>query len=196
MVSIALLLKRRCSTYNTLAAAAFFSLFLSPNDLFSIGFQLSYAAVLIIVYFGTLIQNLFHPETPIGTYMWGIIAVSVAVQIGTMPLTLYYFGIVPTYSLLTNILVIPLSFVILTLTILVLATSLVPLISSALVTILNFSTTYLQDAIADINSFPHPQINIQISLVQSLWFYAILSIIIFGIETRKRQKAQLQLTEV
>ena len=196
MVSIALLLKRHCSTYNTLAAAAFFSLFLSPNDLFSIGFQLSYAAVLSIVYFGTLIQNLFHPETPIGTYMWGIIAVSVAVQIGTMPLTLYYFGIVPTYSLLTNIIVIPLSFIILTLTILVLATSWIPLISSTLVAILNFSTTYLQDAIADINSFPHPQINIQISLVQSLWFYAILSIIIFGIETRKRQKAQLQLTEV
>ena len=196
MVSIALLLKRHCSTYNTLAAAAFFSLFLSPNDLFSIGFQLSYAAVLSIVYFGTLIQNLFHPETPIGTYVWGIIAVSVAVQIGTMPLTLYYFGIIPTYSLLTNIIVIPLSFIILTLTILVLATSWIPLISSTLVAILNFFTTYLQDAIADINSFPHPQINVQISFGQSLWFYAIVGILVIGIEMWQKRKERLELTMI
>lgn len=196
MVSIALLLKRHCSTYNTLAAAAFFSLFLSPNDLFSIGFQLSYAAVLSIVYFGTLIQNLFHPETPIGTYLWGIVAVSVAVQIGTMPLTLYYFGIIPTYSLLTNIVVIPLSFIILTLTILVLAICLIPLISSALVSILNFSTTYLQDAIADINSFPHPQVNLSISFVQSLWFYAILCVLVIGIEMWRKRKEMVAMWEI
>ena len=195
MVSISLLLKRHSSTYNTLAVAAFFSLLLSPNDLFSIGFQLSYAAVLSIVYFGTLIQNLFHPETPIGSYLWGIIAVSVAVQIGTMPLTLYYFGIIPTYSLLTNIVVIPLSFVILTLTILVVATHWIPFISNAIAAMLNFFTTYLQDAIADINSFPHPQINVQISFVQSLWFYVIVGLLIIGIETYKKRKEQQKLLD-
>jgi competence protein ComEC len=128
--------------------------------------------------------------------VWGIIAVSVAVQIGTMPLTLYYFGIIPTYSLLTNIIVIPLSFVILTLTILVLATSLIPLISSALVNILNFSTTYLQDAIADINSFPHPQINLPFSFLQFIIFYVVIGITIIFIETLKKQKEHIQLIEI
>ncbi|MBR5432949.1 MAG: ComEC/Rec2 family competence protein [Bacteroidales bacterium] len=196
MVSISLLLKRHCSTYNTLAAAAFFSLFLSPNDLFSIGFQLSYAAVLSIVYFGTLIQNLFHPETPIGSYLWGIIAVSVAVQIGTMPLTLYYFGTVPTYSLLTNIVVIPLSFVVLTLTIVVLATSWIPLVSSTLVSILNFSTTYLQDAIHDINSFPHPQIILQCSFKQSICLYFLIFCLVIIIETLQKRREQFELISI
>ena len=196
MVSISLLLKRRCSTYNTLASAAFFSLFFSPNDLFSIGFQLSYAAVISIVYFGTLIQNVFHPETPIGTYTWGIISVSIAVQIGTMPLTLYYFGSIPTYSLLTNIVVIPLSFIILTTTIIVLAVSWIQLFSTTFVAILNFFTTYLQDAITDINSFPHPQINISFTITQSICFYAATGILVVFIETMKKRKEFTLLIEL
>ena len=43
---------RQISTYNIIAAAAFFILLCNPMALFSISFQLSFAAVLSIVYFG------------------------------------------------------------------------------------------------------------------------------------------------
>ena len=187
MASVALLLKRNISTYNTLAAAAFFTLFLSPNDLFSVSFQLSYAAVLSIVYFGTKIQKVLHPETPIGSYVWGIIAVSVAVQIGTMPLTLYYFGTIPTYSLLTNIVVIPLAFILVTTIIITLTTSFLPLISAFFAKILDFSATYLQDAISDINSFPHPQINVEYSLKLSICSYLLLFVLVACIEILQKE---------
>lgn len=190
MISLSLLLQRHISTYNSLAVAAFISLFLSPNDLFSVSFQLSYVAVLSIVYFGSIIQNMLHLETPIGSYLWGIVAVSVAVQIGTMPLTLYYFGMIPTYSLLTNIVVIPVSFIILLTTIVALATSWIHIISHGAIIVLDFAVAYLQDAISDINSFPHPQTEISISLPQSICFYILIGVSVAGIEILQKRKEQ------
>lgn len=188
MVSISLILKRNCSTYNSLAAAALISLLTSPNDLFSVSFQLSYIAVLSIVYFGQKIQNLANPETIIGGYIWGIIAVSIAVQIGTMPITLFYFGAIPTYSLLTNIVVIPLSFIIVLCVVFSLATSWFTIVTNCITQILNFFTSYLQDAIADINTFPHPQINFPIDITQSIVCYCIIIIIIGVIEVYSTRK--------
>lgn len=188
MVSISIILKRCCSTYNSLAAAAIISLLISPNDLFSVSFQLSYVAVLSIVYFGQKIQNLFCTETIIGSYIWGIIAVSIAVQIGTLPITLFYFGAIPTYSLITNIVVIPLSFIIVLCVVFSLATSCITTISNYITQVLNFFTSYLQDAIADINTFPHPQINFPIDITQSIVCYCIIIIIIGIIEVYSTRK--------
>lgn len=194
MVSMALILKRNTSTYNSLAAAAFISLLISPNDLFSVSFQLSYIAVLSIVYFGQKIQNLISPESIVGGYIWGIIAVSIAVQIGTMPLTLLYFGAIPTYSLITNIVVIPLSFLIVLCVVLSLATSWLPIVSNLCICILNFLTNYLQDAIADINTFPHPQIHLSINFSQSIISYCIITISIVIIEmTRTKKKITIKI---
>lgn len=178
MVSIALLLRRRTSTYNSLAVAAFFSLFVTPNDIFSVSFQLSYLAVVSILYFGTYIQNVLHPDTAIGSYLWGILAVSISVQIGTLPLTLYYFGTMPTYSLLTNIFVIPLAFVILICVVIVLLFCWLPILATHFVSLLNFVTTYLQDTISDISTFPHAKMSYQLTLQQTLLVYCCLGLCI------------------
>ncbi len=193
MVSIALLLQRRTSTYNTLAAAAFFSLLISPNDIFSVSFQLSYAAVISIVYFGQKIQHLHTPTTPIGNYLWGIIAVSIAVQIGTMPITLYYFGTIPTYSLLTNIIVIPLAFVILMCVILSLTICWLPVAAKTIVSILNFTTDYMRDCMYDITTFPYANIQLQITNNHLCCLYILIAILILVIEYNKRLQIQKDL---
>lgn len=193
MISISLLLKRNTSTYNSLASAAFFSLLISPNDLFSVSFQLSYAAVLSIVYFGKFIQKVFVPTTPIGEYLWGIIAVSISVQIGTTPLTLFYFGTIPTYSLLTNIVVIPLSFVILIGVVISLSICWIPTIAKATIQIVNFATDYLQDCIYDITTFPNAQINIQLSFRQSCIIYLCIMLFIIFFEIWNRLQIQKNL---
>lgn len=182
IISVSIILKRNSSTYNSLAVAAFISLLLSPNDLFSVSFQLSYLAVLSIVYFCKYIQNIVQPETTIGEYLWGIIAVSISVQLGTTPITLYYFGAIPTYSLITNIVVIPLSFILLISTIIALATAWLPALPHIATQLLNFATSYMRDAISDINTFPHPQLLIQTSLQQSLLSYTIICLLIMFIE--------------
>lgn len=193
MVSIALLLQRRTSTYNTLAAAAFFSLLLSPNDIFSVSFQLSYAAVISIVYFSQKIQSLYRPTTPIGSYLWGIIAVSVAVQIGTLPITLYYFGTIPTYSLLTNIIVIPLAFIILICVVLSLAFYWLPIVAETIISILNFTTDYMRDSMYDITTFPHSNIQIQITEHQLCYLYVCIVLLVVIIEYNKQLQIQKDL---
>ena len=103
-----------CSLINSLAAAAFFILFFRPNDLFSVSFQLSFAAVLSIMLFYSYFRRLL----PIQGTKWyfnilvdirDIIAVSLSVQMITLHITLYYFHQTCNYFLLTNLAVIPLA---------------------------------------------------------------------------------------
>lgn len=98
---VAVVLRRRSAIFNVIFASAFFILLLHPGDLFSVSFQLSYAAVLAIVLFMDGWERLV-PHT-------GLIGVSIAAQLGTLPIALHYFGQMSNYFLLTNILVIPMA---------------------------------------------------------------------------------------
>ncbi len=100
---------RQKNVYNTLAASAFLMLLLDPNVLFGAGFQLSYTAVLGIVSLQRPLYNLFYFKYSIPDKIWSITAVSVAAQLGTLPVVMYYFHQFPLYSLITNLIVIPLS---------------------------------------------------------------------------------------
>ncbi|EIM74568.1 ComEC/Rec2-like protein [Nitritalea halalkaliphila LW7] len=83
-----------------------------PSLLFSLGFQLSYAAVLGILYVQPLLTRLWAAPPAYLRPLWELTCVSVAAQIGTYPLTAAYFHVFPTYFLLTNVIVIPGAFVI------------------------------------------------------------------------------------
>ena len=96
---------------NTLAFTALLVLIVSPLSLFDIGFQMSYLSVFAILLMVPLSERLF----PVGylmthrviRWLWGMVAVSCAAQIGVAPLVAYYFGRLPVYFLLTNFIVIP-----------------------------------------------------------------------------------------
>lgn len=114
---------RRTNVYNTLAVSAFFLLMADPFLIRSVGFQLSYFAVLGIVYLYPRILVLWEPEYRMTTAVWKISAVSIAAQVATFPLGLLYFHQFPNFFLLSNLLVVPLSSVVLTLGLGVLVTS-------------------------------------------------------------------------
>ena len=104
---------RRGYSYNTIFAAAFFILVWNPFKLFDIGFQLSFVAVLSICFFMSFISNSIKIENKILRYIWNIFCLSLAVQIGVLPLSVYYFGIFPSYFFITNLLIVPIvSFII------------------------------------------------------------------------------------
>lgn len=84
---------RKGEPFNNLAIAAFVLLLFRPDDLFSIGFQLSFAAVAAIL--------VVKPHN--------LVTLSIAAQLGTLPLTMHYFGQMSNYFLLTNLLVVPLA---------------------------------------------------------------------------------------
>ena len=96
---------------NTLAFTALLVLLVSPLSLYDIGFQMSYLAVFSILLIMPLSERLFPPsylmEHHIVKWLWGIVSVSCAAQIGIAPLTAYYFGRFSALFLLTNLIVIP-----------------------------------------------------------------------------------------
>lgn len=100
---------RQAFSLNTIAAAAVLILAVRPTDLWSVSFQLSFAATTAIVSLTPTLplkEGLFRR---VGLYVLGILVVSLAAQIGTLPITMYYFGQISCYFLLTNLIVLPLA---------------------------------------------------------------------------------------
>jgi competence protein ComEC len=104
---IASALNRRGNIYNTIFATAFYMLLFNPMFLFHVGFQLSFLAVLGIVYFQPKIKRIYQAPNKVMLYLWEIVCVSIAAQLATFPLTLYYFHQFPSYFILSNLLVLP-----------------------------------------------------------------------------------------
>ncbi len=108
-IAIGEALSRKTSIYNTLALSAFLLLCYNPYWLWDVGFQLSYAAVLSIVIFYRPIYNWVYLPNKILDFFWKTIAISMAAQILTTPISLYHFHQFPLLFLLTNIVAVPLS---------------------------------------------------------------------------------------
>jgi len=102
-------LNRHTNVYNLIAFSAFIILLINPFDLLDIGFQLSYAAVIGIIYLQPKIQNIYAPSNRILREIWSILNISFCAQIATFPLSLFYFHQFPNYFLITNLLIIPLT---------------------------------------------------------------------------------------
>ena len=98
-------------TINTLAFTAIVMLIVNPLSLYDVGFQMSFMAVFAILVLMPLMMGVF-PMTYLLSHqtvrwVWSMVAVSCAAQIGVAPLIAYYFGRFSTYFLLTNFIVIP-----------------------------------------------------------------------------------------
>jgi len=111
-------LSHRINNYNVVALSAFILMFLNPSIIYQVGFQLSYSAVLGIMTFQDKIYKLIYPGTFfLSDKVWQLVTVSTAAQLGTLPLTIWYFHIFPTYFWLSGLFVVPLAAVLLTLSI-------------------------------------------------------------------------------
>jgi competence protein ComEC len=142
----------RTNIYNTLAGSAFLLLLFNPYLIMSVGFQLSYLAVLGIVYLQRPLYNLWEIENRIGDWIWQITCVSIAAQISTFALGMLYFHQFPVYFLVSNLFVIPLSTLVLVIGILLLAITawssaawLMGLILTYLIKALNWIVFYVED---------------------------------------------------
>ena len=115
VVEIGRMAYRDSLSVNTIAAAAVLILLARPMDLWSVSFQLSFAATFTIVLFAQWAEKYLHRKSLKGWYgrltawIMGTVVVSLAAQIGTLPITIYYFGQVSPYFLLTNLIVLPLA---------------------------------------------------------------------------------------
>lgn len=177
---------QRTNIYNTLAASAFCLLLYDPFLIMSVGFQLSYLAVLGIVYLQPGLYGLWEPQSRFWDEVWKITCVSVAAQIATFALGLLYFHQFPNYFLLSNLLVIPGSFVVLILGIVVLAVSFIQMLASALGLLLTWSIKLLNLVVFTMETFPFSLTdNIYISPVQCWLLIAVIGTLILLVKYKR-----------
>ena len=124
------LLNRPAAGMNNLLASAFILITVHPGVIFEAGFQLSYLAVGFIIAFYNSLYRLIRIKNRILDYLWQMTAVSLVAQAGTLALSVRLFNIFPLLFLLTNIVVIPISFVVVILAMLLLLTSPFPHIAA------------------------------------------------------------------
>lgn len=194
MLTVSEILNRHSSTYNTLAVSAFILLTLNPLLIFNVGFGLSYLAVLAIISITPFVKNTIpgfdpvhdtkwiHIKKWIKRYLLGIIYVSIAAQIGTSILSIRTFNLFPTYFLITNIIVIPLSYFIMIGAVVLLAVSWCPPMMMLATEILKFLLDLLTGSVSWIESLPMASISeIFITNVSSLLLYAgFAMLVVFG----------------
>jgi competence protein ComEC len=101
-------MKRSVNIYHTLIVSMLLILLFKPSFLYDVGFQLSYLALFFIIWFQPLLSGIWKPKYKICVYFWDILTVSFAAQIGTMPLSIYYFHQFPGLFFITNLFIIPL----------------------------------------------------------------------------------------
>ncbi|MBU3821053.1 ComEC family competence protein [Flavobacteriaceae bacterium XHP0103] len=107
VIAFAQNLKRPTNIFNTLAISIFVLLLAKPLLLFDVGFQLSYMAVLAIVTIDPILYKLWQPKNKIIKIYWHTLTITVAAQLGVMPLSLYYFHNIPGLFFLSNLVIIP-----------------------------------------------------------------------------------------
>lgn len=106
-------LQRDYLTANSLALAASVMLLASPAMLWDVGFQMSFLAVMGIVICHVLLRNnrfyVRYAHRRFVGKLVSLVCISLAAQLFVLPLVMYYFGNVPFYFLLANIVAVPLT---------------------------------------------------------------------------------------
>jgi competence protein ComEC len=109
------LLQEKSNPFNSLGVAALVVMAGDGRQLFDIGFQLSFAAVLSIIALYPRINSILVSRcrtSPVARALLAplqICAVSLVATLGTLPLTAAYFGQVSLVGLLANVVVVPAS---------------------------------------------------------------------------------------
>lgn len=154
LIAIARELKRDALVYNTIATAAFVLLWLRPGLLLETGFQLSFAAVLGIIYIQPKIYALLYFKYKPANWLWELSSVSLAAQLFTFPLSIYYFNQFPNYFLLSNFIVIPAAAPLLIASMLLLLVSPVPWLAEKLGWLLGKGFDLINQLILGIEALP------------------------------------------
>ncbi len=179
-------IERETSIYQSILVSAFVLMVIDPLVIFKVGFQLSYLAVLGIVYLQPKIYNLIYIKFKFLDYLWKITSVSIAAQIATFPLGLFYFHQFPNYFFISNLIVIPLAGGILGLGLAYMVLFNIPFINHFVLLFLDYLLSFLNFCVEKVEQLPYSILwGISISWYETIFIYAILLFLIFGFTLHK-----------
>jgi len=178
LLSIGSLFKGKHNGINSLFASAFIMLAYNPFLIVNVGFQLSYAAVLgIMLIYRPIYMMLnfgFVKSIFIWTLIdkaWAICAISLAAQMATLPISLFYFGQFPTYFLFSNLFVIPAIFILVCLAVILIVTSPFPYIAQGVAWLFSLLSKAVLASVAYVAKLPFSYAS---GLHLSFWHVIIL----------------------
>jgi competence protein ComEC len=177
-VTVATCFERKSQIYNTIFMSMLVMLLVNPNYLYNVGYQLSYSAVLSIIFFKPLLDKIYKPTNKFTRFAWITFSVSLAAQIGTTPFTLYYFQQFPNYFLISNFIAIPIVTLIIYLAMGLLFSSFIPYIPVCIGFLLNRTVWLLNSVMNTIQNLPYSVSHISLDIRQS--FVLCLAIFCFS----------------
>ena len=176
---------------NTLALTAFGMLIYNPFYLFDVGFQMSFAAVASLLLLQPWIEGLLpRSRYKVVNYFWSITTVSLAAQIGVIPLILYYFSRFSPYALLVNLWVVPLTFVVVCVAVpfLLLFWVPVPAWQVGVGWVIEQLVALMNTGLAWCNRLPGADVSgLSFSVGEVICLYSSLFFLFYGLMNRKRR---------
>ncbi|MFN0049540.1 MAG: ComEC/Rec2 family competence protein [Cytophagales bacterium] len=175
LVIISNLISKKANVFNTLFVTVFILLCINPFMLMEVGFQLSFIAVLGIVYLYPKMYQLIEIKNKPLNWIWEITVMSICAQLATFPLGLLYFHQFPNLFLLSNLIVIPFAIVIMYVGLGFTALSFVPIVATYLGFLVEKMVWVLNQLILYIEQIPNSLwLGIHISVFESWLIYAII----------------------
>lgn len=183
-------LMRKSFSINTLSAAGFLMLLFEPEWLFDVSFQLSFGAVASLLLFEPHIEKLYQPRTRLGKWMWQLTCVSIAAQLVTMPLIIFYFSRLSVYFIFSGFIVIPIAGFIMYTTGLLLLTTPFAALNHLISAVLEQSVNIMNNSLRWIERLPHSSVDgIWIYTSEIIIFYIILGMILALINSHRARYA-------
>ena len=181
------LLRRPVNGINSVIASAFVLILIKPSVIFDAGFLLSYSAVIYIICFYHSFYKALYFKRWLPDQIWQSAVVTVVAQAGTLPLTIMLFNRFPTYFILANITIVPLSNLLIITGCMVPMFFHIPIISRFLAMLLNYLTGFTEYLTSKAASLPYSTIE-NIGLTSPECVLLICAIFLFSLFLADRKK--------
>ena len=176
IVAVCRAVNRESSALNSLGVAALLLLAVNPSILFDMSFQLSFSAVFFIVILTPFFLEIFEPANPIGMYLSRVSSLSLAAQIGTVPIVMFHFSGFSTYVLLANLFVVPAMFVTVLLSMLLWVAGWWPFSRDLIVKVLTWIIDVQTDLLTRVSALPYS--HVELSLYHGRNIFVIYAVVI------------------
>jgi len=180
------LIRRDVNSLNSVLASAFILLIIHPSLLFDAGFLLSYSSVVFIICFYRDFYLMLRFKTWIADKIWQSAAVTILAQAGTLPLTVALFNRFPTWFILTNIIIVPLSSFLIIVGCLVPLTYPLKFISQPLASLLGYLTGITEMLTQKASDLPFSTIeNIGMGIIETGLLFSFIFLFVMSVLNRK-----------
>lgn len=193
-IATGLTINKKTSIYNSMAASAFVLLCYNPYLLWDVGFQLSYFAVLGIVISQRYIANWFYFRNKVLNSIWQLTSVSLAAQLFTFPICIYYFHQLPLLFLVSNLIAIPLSTIALWACIILVIISPLPLLATFCGKIIFGVIWMINHTVLFINAIPYSLWdNISLNVLDTIVLYLVVCSFLYWLLKKEKTAFKIAL---